>query len=155
PLPAATPGEIVEQGAEWIKPARDERIRQAAPGEVLHTDDTSLRVLRFQRETSQERTGVCTSGIISTAEGRKMALYFTGDKHAGENLADVLRRRAAEMGSPIQMCDAWSRNVPKKLPSGVEILLANGLAHGRRQFVEVAANFPEQCRYVLEMLGQV
>jgi len=42
-----------------------------------------------------------------------------------------------------------------KLPGGVEILLALCLAHGRRQFVEVAANFPEQCRYVLEMLGQV
>jgi len=28
-------------------------------------------------------------------------------------------------------------------------------AHGRRQFVEVAANFPEECRYVLEMLGEV
>jgi transposase len=37
----------------------------------------------------------------------------------------------------------------------VEILLANCLAHGRRQFVEVAANFPDQCRYVLETLGQV
>jgi transposase len=155
PLPAATQWEIVEQAAELIKPARDELIRQAAQGEVLHNDDTSMRVLRFQRETSEERTGVFTSGIISTAEGRKIALYFTGDKHAGENLADVLRRRAAEMSPPIQMCDALSRNVPKKLPSGVEILLANCLAHGRRQFVEVAANFPEQCRYVLEMLGQV
>jgi hypothetical protein len=28
-------------------------------------------------------------------------------------------------------------------------------AHGRRQFVEVAANFPDECRCVLEMLGQV
>jgi transposase len=51
-------------------------------------------------------------------------------------------------------CDALSRNVAK-LPAGVEILLANCLAHGRRQFVEVAANFPDECRYVLEMLGQV
>jgi transposase len=51
-------------------------------------------------------------------------------------------------------CDALSRNVPK-LAEGVEILLANCLAHGRRQFVEVAANFPDQCRYVLEMLGEV
>ena len=50
------------------------------------------------------------------------------------------------------MCDA--RNVPK-LPAGGEILLANCLAHGRRQFVEVATNFPDQCRYVLAMLGQV
>ena len=155
PLPAATQWEIVEQAAELIKPARDELIRQAAQGEVLHNDDTSMRVLRFQRQTPEERTGVFTSGIVSTAEGRKIALFFTGDKHAGENLAEVLRRRAAEMSPPIQMCDALSRNVPKKLPSGVEILLANCLAHGRRQFVEVAANFPEQCRYVLEMLGQV
>ena len=154
PLPAATQWEIVEEAAELIKPARDELIRQAAQGEVLHNDDTSMRVLRLKRETSEERTGVFTSGIVSTAEGCKIALFFTGDKHAGENLADVLRRRAAELPVPIQMCDALSRNVPK-LPSGVEILLANCLAHGRRQFVEVATNFPAQCRYVLEMLGQV
>ena len=51
------------------------------------------------------------------------------------------------------MCDALSRNTPKA--SGVEILLANCLAHGRRQFVEIAPNFPEECRYVLESLGAV
>src|SRR5580692_11102788 len=73
---------------------------------------------------------------------------------AGENLAEVLKRRSAELPSPIQMCDALSRNVPK-LPGGVEILLANCLAHGRRQFVDVAENFPNECRYVLELLGQV
>jgi hypothetical protein len=39
--------------------------------------------------------------------------------------------------------DALSRNVPR-LPAGVEILLANCLAHGRRQFVDVAENFPPQ-----------
>ena len=33
--------------------------------------------------------------------------------------------------------------------------MANCLAHGRRQFVEVAENFPEECRYVLETLGEV
>jgi hypothetical protein len=37
----------------------------------------------------------------------------------------------------------------------VEILLANCLAHDRRQFVDVAENFPNECRYVLELLGQV
>jgi hypothetical protein len=66
----------------------------------------------------------------------------------------VLKRRATELPSPIQMCDALSRNVPK-LPAGVEILLANCMAHGRRQFTDVALNFPIECRYVLEMLGQV
>src|SRR5208282_3743831 len=52
------------------------------------------------------------------------------------------------------MCDALSRNTPK-LTDGAEILLALCLAHGRRQFVDVAANFPEPCRYVLETLGGV
>ena len=121
---------------------------------MLHNDDTSMRVLRLAREPSDDRTGVFTSGIVSTQQGQKIALYFTGRQHAGENLRDVLQHRVAELGAPIQMCDALSRNTPK-LSDGAEILLANCLAHGRRQFVEVAANFPEQCRYVLETLGDV
>ena len=93
PLPAATQWEIVEKAAQPIKPARDELIRQAAQGEVVHNDDTSMRVLRLERDPKDERTGVFTSGIVSTFEGRKIALYFTGWKHAGENLADVLKQR--------------------------------------------------------------
>lgn len=154
PMPAATQWELVEETAEVVKPVHEELIRQAAQGEVLHNDDTSMRVLRMEREPGDDRTGVFTSGIVSTASGRKVALYFTGRQHAGENLADVLKRRAAELAGPIQMCDALSRNTPK-LSGGVEILLAHCLAHGRRQFVEVAQNFPEQCRYVLESLGVV
>jgi len=154
PLPAATQWEIVEETAQLIKPARDELIRQAAQGTVVHNDDTSMRVLRLKRDPSDERTGVFTSGIVSVGQNWRIALYFTGGLHAGENIADVLKQRRAELPSPIQMCDALSRNVPR-LSSGVEILLANCLAHGRRQFVEVAENFPNECRYVLEMLGQV
>jgi transposase len=154
PLPAATQWEVVEKAAHRIKPARDELIRQAAQGEVVHNDDTSMRVLRLERDPNDERTGVFTSGIVSTREGRKLALYFTGTRHAGENLADVLKQRSRELPRPIQMCDALSRNVPH-LAAGTEILLANCLAHGRRQFVDVVENFPVECRYVLEMLGQV
>jgi transposase len=154
PLPAATQWEIVEEAAEVIKPVRDELIRQAAQGGVLHNDDTSMRVLKLEREPGDQRTGVFTSGIVSTAEGRQIALYFTGREHAGENLAEVLKQRVVDLPPAIQMCDALSRNVPK-LPAGVEVLLANCLAHGRRQVVEVAAHFPDECRYVLVMLGQV
>jgi transposase len=154
PLPAATQWEMAEEAAELVKPARDELIRQAAQDGVLHNDDTGMRVLKLQRPEGDERTGVFTSGIVSVGEGRKIALFFTGRQHAGENLAVILKQRAAELPPPIQMCDALSRNVPK-LPTGVEILLANCLAHGRRQFTDVAANFPAECRYVLEMLGQV
>jgi transposase len=154
PLPASTQWEIAEEAAEVIKAAPDELIRQAAQGEVLHNDDTAMRVLHMAREPSDARTGVFTSGIVSTKQGQRIALYFTGRQHAGENLRDVLVHRAATLAAPVQMSDALSRNT-SALPKGVEILLANCLAHGRRQFVEVAANFPEACRYVLETLGEV
>ena|SRR5438876_2190057 len=81
----------------------------------------------------------------------KIALFFSGRKHAGENIADVLAKRASELPKPIQMCDALSRNLPRKL----EVILANCLTHGRRYFVEAAANIPDECRYILEILGKV
>jgi len=96
-------------------------------------------------------------GAPEAALERRIALYFSGREHAGENLGKVLKQRAADSQAAvpaIQMCDALSRNVPK-LGAGVELLLANCLAHGRRQFVEVAGNFPAECRYVLETLGGV
>jgi hypothetical protein len=105
-------------------------------------------------EFATERTGLFTSGIVSTAAGRNIALFFTGEKHAGENLTDVLQRRATELGAPIQMCDALSRNLPK-LPPKLEIIVGHCLAHARRRFVEVTPNFPEECRFVLETLGAI
>jgi hypothetical protein len=41
------------------------------------------------------------------------ALFFTGQKHAGENLDQLLKGRAAELSPPLQMCDALARNQSK------------------------------------------
>jgi transposase len=154
PLPAATQWEIAKGAAEKARPAHEELIRQAAQGEVLHNDDTSMRVLHLARAPDDERTGVFTSGVVSVAGGRRIALFFTGRQHADENIADVLKRRSSELPAPVQMCDGSSSNT-SAYPEGVKILLANCLAHGRRHFVEIMANFPEQCRHVLEKLGSV
>ena len=155
PLPAATQCEIVAETAVLLRPAFQELVRQAAQGEVVHNDDTSMRVLSLDRtEVSPERTGSFTSGIVWVFQQRRIALFFTGAKHAGENLADVLRQRRLELPPPIQMCDALSRNMPK-LPAPLQTVVANCLAHGRRAFVKVTPSFPEQCRFVLETLGEV
>jgi transposase len=162
PLPASTQWEIVHEVAGIVEPAHGELIRQAAQGEVLHNDDTTMKILALMKEANAnrketdsdegpERKGIFTSGIISIGGGQKIALFFTGHKHAGENLSDILAQRASELGPPIQMCDALSRNVPEEL----EVLLGNCAAHGRRKFVDVFANFPEECRYVLETLRDV
>jgi len=160
PLPAATQWELVRDGAKLLAPAHEELIQKAAHGEVLHNDDTAMKVLELtveQRaaaigdEEADERTGIFTSGIVATAEGHRIALFFTGAKHAGENLSDVLARRQAELPPPIQMCDALSANTAGEL----DTILANCMAHGRRKFVGVADNFPAECRRVLETLREV
>ena len=151
PFPASVQWELMKRAAGLLRLVLNELIRHAAQGSVMHNDDTGMRILRLARNTDDGRTGTFTSGIVSIWREWRIALYFTGWKHAGENLADVLKQRAAELKAPIQMCDALSRNSPKL----IETLLANCLAHGRRQFTEVADSFPDECRYVLESLGAV
>ena len=173
PLPASTQWDIVEAQAERAEPVFEELLRQAAQGDVLHNDDTTVKILEMMGERARqaalaeevsedpaeasmktataERTGMFTSGIVSTGKGHKIALFFSGRQHAGENLKDVLARRAADLAPPIQMCDALSRNLPAELKT----ILANCLAHGRRQFVDVAERFPEECRHVLESLAVI
>jgi transposase len=160
PLPASTQWGIVSEMAAKIRPAFEELARVAAQGEVVYNDDTSAKILakmkrRVDEDTAagheEKRTGMFTSGIASTREGRQIALFFTGSRHAGENLADLLAKRAKELPPPIQMCDALSRNLPRDL----QTVVANCLAHSRRKYVEVASNFPDECRYVLETLRDV
>jgi transposase len=101
---------------------------------------------KHDAEREPDRTGLFTSGVVATREGRRIALFFSGRRHAGENLQEVLRRRATDLPPPIQMCDALSRNRPREL----QTIVANCLAHARRQFVDVNERFPAECCYVLE-----
>ncbi len=94
PLPAATQWELMAAAAKPLRPALEELIRQAAQGSVMHNDDTSMRILRLTREPGDKRTGTFTSGIVSLVGAWTIALFFTGWKHAGENIAEVLKQRA-------------------------------------------------------------
>jgi len=155
PLPASTQWEIAEQVADRIFPVYPELNYQAAQGDVVHNDDTTMKILELikinEEQDPSERKGMFTTGIVSTTIDRQIALFYTGRKHAGENIKDLLGKRQMHRGPPIQMCDGLSRNIPENLKT----ILANCLAHGRRKFVDVAVNFPDQCQYVLETLAQV
>jgi len=155
PLPASTQWEIVEQMANGFYPVYYELNRQAAQGDVVYNDDTTMKILALMQnnnaQNQSERKGIFTTGIVSTLNDQKIALFYTGRKHAGENMADLLQQRQSDRSPPIQMCDALSRNTSEAFKS----ILANCLSHGRRKFVEVALNFPEQCRYVIETLAEV
>ena len=163
PLPASTQWDVVEAVAKDLAPVFDELVRQAAQGELLHNDDTTVKILELMGERVRSdalaetedgasgRRGLYTSGVVALSDGHRVVLFFSGRRHAGENLAEVLKLRAEELPPPIQMCDALSRNLPGELKT----ILANCLAHARRRFVDIYDRFPEVCRHLLESLAVV
>jgi transposase len=176
PLSDSTQWDLVNAQAERAESVWKEVVQQAAQGDVVHNDDTGVKILELMAERARQaaledsdddtvaadsakepgadRRGMFTSAIVATpsvggCEGHRIALFLSGRQHAGENLEDVLMRRATELPPPIQMSDALSRNLPGELKT----IVANCLAHGRRQFVDVADVFPEECQHVLESLS--
>jgi transposase len=160
PLPAATQWDLVQAAAKSLAPVHEELLRQAAQGRVLYNDDTTMKVLQLTRkqraaaladDADGERTGIFTSGIVATGESHQIALFFTGVRHAGENLSAVLARRHSDLPAPIQMCDGLSRNIPSEF----DTILSQCLAHARRKYVELTETFPAEVRFVLETLREV
>jgi hypothetical protein len=131
PLPASTQWDIVDAQAERAEPVFAELVQQAAQGDVVHNDDTGVKILEMMGERARQ---------VALAD------------EASEDLAeDSAKKPEAELPPPIQMCDALARNAPGELKT----ILGNCLAHGRRQFVDVAERFPEECRHVLEAISVI
>ncbi|MBA2732975.1 MAG: IS66 family transposase [Acidobacteria bacterium] len=141
--------------AQCVRPVYEEMVRRAACAEVLHTDDTRVVILDLLKENKQlpvsERRAMQTSGIVARDGQRHIALYMSGRRHAGENLAELLRKRPTDLSPPIQMSDALSANWTGEF----EKIVAKCLAHARRQFVELETAFPRECARVLDALAEV
>ena len=163
PLPASTQWDLVDEGVALVEPAYDELLRIAAQGKVLHNDDSYMRILELMGKRrakllasgklpDPERTGLFTTAVVSiVADIGAIALFFTGRKHAGENLALLLDKRAPNLPPPIHMGDALTRN----LPEGHKVIASNCIAHGRRKIVDEIGNYPVECRFILERLALV
>jgi transposase len=161
PLPASTQWGLVHESATTLTPVHESMIDQAANGHLIHNDDTTQQVLKLTREQrvaalgeedeKAQRTGIFTSGIVSVGAGHRIVLFFSGARHAGENLAEVLKRRSQELPPPMLMCDGLDSNLPKQF----QTLLCRCTAHARRMYVEVAESFPVEVRFVLQTLAGV
>lgn len=161
PLPASTQWDVVSEAAEGLVPAYEELVRVAAHGEVLHTDDTAGRVLTLMKENAAlhesgaaeagARTGIFVTGLVSIGGGRRVGLFFTGRKHAGENLEAVLAERTKELAPPLHMSDGLDRNDPAQAATEA----CRCLVHARRNFVEIVESFPVECRHVLVTIAEV
>jgi transposase len=158
PMPVGTQWELLRDAAKLMMPVFEALVHFAAQACLFFHDDTRMKVLSLMKENSsraenggKERTGMFTTGILAQAGEHRIVLFFTGRKHAGENLEKVLEQRSAELPAPIQMCDGASSN---RVQEG-KMVEANCAAHSRRKFVEVLESFPEESRFVIESFREV
>ena len=155
PIPSSTQWDIISEAVKKVFPVYEHLVFMAAQGDVIHNDDTNMKILSIMKENKSkkksDRKGMFTTGIISKQDGKEIALYYTGRKHAGENITDLLRQRLYSKGPPIQMCDALSRNPPDEFKT----ILSNCLSHGRRKFVDLIDNFPDECGFIIRLLADV
>ncbi|MGA8163969.1 MAG: IS66 family transposase [Waddliaceae bacterium] len=154
PISASEIWEMTEQVADALQPVYASLCLEAANAKLIHNDDTSAKILSRMKElkmaeVDHERTGTFTSCIVGVLEliNKKVALFFTGWKHAGENLDELLEKRSEDLPPPIQECDALSRNIPKNH----ETKLANCIAHLRRKFYELVDVWPKE---VAKIIGE-
>jgi transposase len=165
PVPDATQWDQIELVADCGYRVFEVLERLAAQGELIHQDDTSVRILALMDENRTiraqaearglsrptERTGMFTTALVVKVGERTIYLYYSGRAHAGENLKALLEQRQAGLDKPLVMSDALSRNEADE--DG--LIRCHCLAHGRRQFSDLADVFPTECQVVLEALKQV
>jgi transposase len=147
--------EMTEDVADAVQPVYAVICEHASNAELLQNDDTKARVLSIMKDREErkgtakedKRTGIFTTAILAVLRNIdvKVALFFTGVKHAGENLDDLLNKRSKGLPSPIQQCDG-GHNIPKHHDTD----LSNCNAHSRRKFYELITTWP---KIVLKIIG--
>lgn len=155
PIAASTMWERCEQVADCLLPIFQLLEKSAAEADLFTVDDTRVRILDLIQEnkhlSKEDRRGMFTTGLIASVGGHQITLYFSGRRHAGENLARILDARPHGLSPPITMADALSRNWPDRFT----LIVAKCLVHGRRQFLDIETSFPGACARVLEDLATV
>jgi len=165
PVPDATQGEQGEIVGDCTHPIFKWLEKEAAQGEVIFQDDTPGRVLALIAENrkaqaqaqaqgkakTSERTGMYTTALIVQVGERRICLYYTGRRHAGENLDALLTKRDPGRDKPLVMSDALSSNNADE----TTLIRCHCLAHGRRKFTEVAEAFPSESAIVVNALKLV
>jgi hypothetical protein len=92
-----------------------------------------------------------TTALIVQVGERRICLYYTGRRHAGENLEALLRKREPGREKPLVMSDALSSNNAEE--GG--LIRCHCLAHGRRKFSELTDDFPVESAVVVDALQLV
>jgi transposase len=165
PVPDATQWDQAEFVGDCAYPVFRYLEKMAAQGEVIFQDDTPQRVLALIEENQKAaaqaqatgdtkdaaRTGTQTTALIVQVGERRICLYYTGRRHAGENLEVLLTQREPERGKPLVRSDALTSNNAEE----TQLIRCHCLAHGRRKFRELDEDFPAESAVVVAALRAV
>lgn len=155
PLSDSTQWDCVESVADCVYPVLPVLEKLAANCPNVNNDDTRLKILSVmldnQLHPDKKRTGMYTTCILATSDDYDICLYYSGVKHSGENMTDLLNKRDKTLPPVLQMCDALAANTPPELKT----ILSNCLSHGRRKFTEIEAFFPEKCGHVIQQFAHI
>jgi hypothetical protein len=151
PLPASVQWERSESVANCLLAIFLHLQLIGAQSEMMYHDDTGVRILRPLPPKSDDRTGLFTTGIVLEYGAWKIALYKSGRAHAGENAAELLKKRAPELKPINKMSDASSRNNKPSVSANIMYCLA----HARGRFKKIEGNNTEECRRVIDIISRV
>lgn len=153
PIPASTQWQLMEELASSALLVFPTLERLAANGELIHNDDTVLRIVDLiyhnRHNPEEKRTGMFTTGILAQNGAYKIALFYNSKRHSGENMERLLDKRHKNQEKVIQMCDALSHNIP----SNHETIVCNCLSHAFRKFEEIENFYPEICQSIMKWLA--
>jgi hypothetical protein len=136
-------------------------VTVAKDGNLFYADDTGAKILEVIQDNKslakkQRRSCNTTTICTKTADGHDIILYITDNKHAGENITQVIRDRSNKEHYLKLMVDASSRNIPdlneKELS---KLLIINCLTHGRHKFADIEDYYPEECNYFLNEIASI
>src|SRR5215813_9482530 len=101
--------------------------------EMIITRISAICQSCLKEDKEEKGRATQTSGIMVKAGGRKIALYLSWRRHAGENLAELIVKRDEGLGRPIQMSGALAANTSVEK----NVIPAYCLAHARNSADEI------------------
>jgi transposase len=152
PLADATQWDKVSELAQGLAPIHQLLQQLSANTGLMHYDDTPNRILSLKKD----HKGIYTTAIVSQMGEHFIYLYCTSQRHAGQNVSDLLTKRDPTSGELITMGDA-SNNNTLRLDEGLleRWILCFCLVHGRRKFFELMNFFEDECNFVLEVISDI
>ncbi len=153
PLPDSTQFDKIEDVGNASYYAFNHLEKMGANGRLAHGDDTRVRIKSIIQANKgldkKSRTGMFTTGLMCLNGEHKIYLFYSGRKHCGENMLDLLKKRDPSLPKIQYMCDALNSNMPASLKA----ILINCLAHGRRNFIDIEKFYPKECAFVIDVIS--